>query len=83
MHQWKRWLCSYEGEWSNHDVNISLEQPSSSDRLVSILERIKIGNLIEDKRLKASHDAFRSLLKESIIRHVYNLLLHEFDIQSK
>jgi hypothetical protein len=25
-----------EGEWSNHDVNISPEQPGSSDSLVSI-----------------------------------------------
>jgi len=33
--------------------------------------------------LKVSHVAFRSLLKGSIIRHIYNLLLQKFNNQSK
>ncbi len=50
-----------------------------SQEIFCYISSIKNLEFIEDKRLKASHDAFRSLLKGSIIRHVHNLLLHEFN----
>lgn len=71
-----------EGETSYHNTinSISLLQ---GKRLSTGTLLQNENNIIEDKRLKASHDAFRSLLNGSIIRYVYNLLLHKFNTQFK
>lgn len=65
--------------------SITVKDSEESPMLISIhkVRPATVISKIVDKRLKASHDAFRSFLKGSIIRHIYNLLLHEFNTQFK